>query len=178
MPWIDMISENDAEGELAEIYSQLIEPWGGVDNIMKIHSLSIDSLKAHILLYKTVMYGKSPVKRAHREMIAVVTSAANKCEYWVVHHGKGLFRLTKNQALVDQLKDDYKKADITNIEKAMLDYSYKLTLFPWDMTKTDVEDLKKVGFSDREILDINQIVSYYAYVNRLADGLGVELENI
>ena len=96
----------------------------------------------------------------------------------MVHHGKGLFRLTKNQALVDQLKDDYKKADITNIEKAMLDYSYKLTLFPWDMTKTDVEDLKKVGFSDREILDINQIVSYYAYVNRLADGLGVELENI
>ena len=96
----------------------------------------------------------------------------------MVHHGKGLFRLTKNQALVDQLKDDYKKADITNKEKAMLDYSYKLTLFPWDMTKTDVEDLKKVGFSDREILDINQIVSYYAYVNRLADGLGVELENI
>jgi uncharacterized peroxidase-related enzyme len=96
----------------------------------------------------------------------------------VVHHGKGLFRLTKNQALVDQLKDDYKKADITNKEKAMLDYSYKLTLFPWDMAKTDVEDLKKVGFSDREILDINQIVSYYAYVNRLADGLGVELENI
>ncbi|MQG06490.1 MAG: peroxidase [SAR202 cluster bacterium] len=81
MPWINMISENDAEGELAEIYSQLIEPWGGVDNIMKIHSLSIDSLKAHMLLYKTVMYGKSPIKRAQREMIAVVTSAANKCEY-------------------------------------------------------------------------------------------------
>ena len=111
-------------------------------------------------------------------MIAVVTSAANKCEYWVIHHGKGLFRLTKNQSLVDQLKDDYKKADITNKEKAMLDYSYKLTLFPWDMKKSDVDDLKKAGFFDREILDINQIVSYYAYVNRLADGLGVELENI
>ncbi|HIB35012.1 MAG TPA: peroxidase [Dehalococcoidia bacterium] len=81
MPWINMISENEAEGELAEIYCQLIEPWGGVDNIMKIHSLSIESLKAHMLLYKTVMYGQSPIKRAHREMIAVVTSAANKCEY-------------------------------------------------------------------------------------------------
>ena len=80
--------------------------------------------------------------------------------------------------MVDQLKDDYKKADITNKEKAMLDYSYKLTLFPWDMKKSDVDDLKKAGFFNREILDINQIVSYYAYVNRLADGLGVELENI
>tara|TARA_Y100000590_G_scaffold282467_1_gene317683 strand:+ start:1736 stop:1978 length:243 start_codon:yes stop_codon:yes gene_type:complete len=80
--------------------------------------------------------------------------------------------------LVDQLKVDYKKADITNKEKVMLDYSYKLTLFPWSMKKSDVEDLTKAGFSDKEILDINQIVSYYAYVNRLADGLGVELENI
>ena len=96
----------------------------------------------------------------------------------MVHHGKGLFRLTKNQGLVDQLKVDFKKADITIKEKAMLDYSYKLTLFPWDMKNSDVEDLKKAGFSDKEILDINQIVSYYAYVNRLADGLGVELENI
>jgi|TARA_B110000116_G_scaffold246330_1_gene237994 uncharacterized peroxidase-related enzyme len=61
-------------------------------------------------------------------------------------------------------------------QKAMLDYSYKLTLFPWDMKKKDVENMQAIGFSDREILDINQVVSYYAYVNRIADGLGVELE--
>jgi len=81
MAWINMISELDAKGELKRLYKKVTEPWGGVDNIMKIHSLSIDSLKAHMLLYKTVMYGKSPIKRAQREMIAVVTSAANKCEY-------------------------------------------------------------------------------------------------
>tara|TARA_B100000945_G_scaffold90071_1_gene70259 strand:+ start:937 stop:1119 length:183 start_codon:yes stop_codon:yes gene_type:complete len=60
----------------------------------------------------------------------------------------------------------------------MLDYSYKLTLYPWKMDKSDVQKLKEKGFVDREILDINIVVSYYAYVNRLADGLGVELENI
>tara|TARA_A100001037_G_scaffold22854_1_gene18944 strand:+ start:3566 stop:3748 length:183 start_codon:yes stop_codon:yes gene_type:complete len=60
----------------------------------------------------------------------------------------------------------------------MLDYSYKLTLYPWKMDKSDVQKLKENGFVDREILDINIVVSYYAYVNRLADGLGVELENI
>ncbi len=176
MPWINMISENEAQGELADIYSQIMEPWGGVDNIMKIHSLSIDSLKAHMLLYKTVMYGKSPISRAEREMIAVVSSVANKCEYWVVHHGKGLFLLTKDEILVNQLKSDYSKADLSAKQKAMLDYSYKLTLFPWDMKKKDVENMQAIGFSDREILDINQVVSYYAYVNRIADGLGVELE--
>ncbi len=79
--WIETISEREAEGNLAKQYSQLIEPWGGVDNILKIHSLSPDSLKAHVLLYKVLMYGKSPLTRPQREMIAVVASAANHCHY-------------------------------------------------------------------------------------------------
>jgi alkylhydroperoxidase family enzyme len=81
MAWIKVISEAEAEGDLAEQYSQLIEPWGGVDNILKIHSLNPESLRAHVLLYKTVMYGKSPIPRPQREMIAVVVSAANRCTY-------------------------------------------------------------------------------------------------
>ena len=79
--WIEVIPEEEAEGDLAGQYRQLIEPWGGVDNILKIHSLSPDSLRAHVLLYKTLMYGKSPLKRPQREMIAVVASAANRCHY-------------------------------------------------------------------------------------------------
>jgi alkylhydroperoxidase family enzyme len=79
--WIEVIPEEEAEGDLADQYRQLIEPWGGVDNILKIHSLSPDSLRAHVLLYKTLMYGKSPLKRPQREMIAVVASAANRCHY-------------------------------------------------------------------------------------------------
>jgi len=59
----------------------------------------------------------------------------------------------------------------------MLDYAYKLTTTPWDMVETDVQILSRHGFSDRAILDINQITAYYAYVNRVADGLGVPLED-
>lgn len=58
----------------------------------------------------------------------------------------------------------------------MLAYVEKLTLTPWEMVETDVVMLREAGFSDAAILDINQVTSYYAYVNRLADGLGVELE--
>jgi alkylhydroperoxidase family enzyme len=79
--WIEVIPEEAAQGDLADQYRQLIEPWGGVDNILKIHSLSPESLRAHVLLYKTLMYGKSPIKRPQREMIAVVASAANRCHY-------------------------------------------------------------------------------------------------
>ena len=58
----------------------------------------------------------------------------------------------------------------------MCEYVEKLTLKPWEMVKADVVTLREVGFSDSAILDINQVTGYYAYVNRLADGLGVELE--
>ena len=93
------------------------------------------------------------------------------------HHGAGLHRLTKNEQLVHELKKDYTQADLTPADREMLDYTVKLTLTPWEMVAADVERLREQGFSDSAILDINQITGYFAYVNRLADGLGVELES-
>jgi len=81
MAWIDIINEDKAEGDLKDLYAKLVEPWGGVDNILKIHSLNPASLDAHVQLYKTVMYGKSPIRRPDREMIAVVVSTINQCHY-------------------------------------------------------------------------------------------------
>lgn len=81
MAWIRVIGEEDAEGELERLYDQLTEPWGGVDNILKVHSLNPPSLAAHFELYRTVMRGRSGLSRAQREMIAVMVSAANRCHY-------------------------------------------------------------------------------------------------
>jgi uncharacterized peroxidase-related enzyme len=82
----------------------------------------------------------------------------------------------KDDALVKALQTDYRQARLSPADRAMLDYAYKLTLTPWEMNPADVETLREHGFSDRAILDINQITAYYAYVNRIADGLGVPLE--
>ena len=79
--WIEIIPAANATGELAEAYTANIEPWGGVDNIIKIHSLNVSSMYAHLHLYKTVMYGKSPIRRPDREMIGVVVSTVNHCHY-------------------------------------------------------------------------------------------------
>ena len=81
MAWIKMIKESEATGRLKRLYDQLIEPWGGVDNILKIHSLNVRSLKAHVDLYITMMRGKSELSLIQREMIAVVSSTLNKCHY-------------------------------------------------------------------------------------------------
>jgi alkylhydroperoxidase family enzyme len=81
MAWIKVIKEDEAEGELNANYDKMIEPWGGVDNIMKIHSLNVPSLKAHNLIYGTLMRGRSDLSRAQRGIIAVVASVANHCVY-------------------------------------------------------------------------------------------------
>ena len=94
----------------------------------------------------------------------------------MVHHGAGLRKVTRNDKFVKQLIRDYRKVGISEKERSMLDYVAKLTREPWKMEEKDVKVLRDVGFTDIGILDINQVTGYYAYVNRLADGLGVELE--
>jgi uncharacterized peroxidase-related enzyme len=82
----------------------------------------------------------------------------------------------KDEELVEALQTDYRQAKLSSADRAMLDYAYKLTLTPWKMVDADVQILRDHGFTDRAIHDINQITAYYAYVNRVADGLGVSLE--
>lgn len=94
----------------------------------------------------------------------------------MTHHGEGLLRLTKDQELVEYLKSDYTKADLSGPDRVMLDYAAKLTHEPQSMIEDDVVRLREQGFEDRDILHINMIAGYYAFANRLADGLGVGLE--
>ena len=86
--------------------------------------------------------------------------------------------MTADNTLVEALKGDWRGAELSQADRAMLVYVEKLTLRPWDMVEEDVIALRTAGFRDAAILDINQVTGYYAYVNRLADGLGVELEDI
>lgn len=80
--WIDVVSEHEAEGPLAEIYDRIKDKdTGHVDNILKIHSLHPETLDDHLVLYRRLMFGTSKLKRAEREMLAVVVSSINECHY-------------------------------------------------------------------------------------------------
>jgi uncharacterized peroxidase-related enzyme len=94
----------------------------------------------------------------------------------MVHHGAGLRRLTKDAELVRQLKEDWQAAPLTARQRVILGYAHKLTVEPWQMARADLEPMRAAGLSDAEILAANQVAAYYAYVNRLADGLGVQIE--
>ena len=95
----------------------------------------------------------------------------------MVHHGAGLRQITRDGEFVKKFIEDYQSVSLSLRERAMLDYAAKLTREPWNMVEDDVKALKKEGFTDVGILHVNQVAGYYAYVNRLADGLGVELES-
>jgi len=86
--------------------------------------------------------------------------------------------LTHDDELVENLTTDWRKAELSDADRQMLEYTEKLTLEPSQMNESDVVALRDQGFSDSAILDINQVTGYFAFANRLADGLGIELEAI
>jgi uncharacterized peroxidase-related enzyme len=95
----------------------------------------------------------------------------------VTHHRRGLRRLLKDDVLLAQVESDWRTASLlSESRRAMLTYAVKLTLTPGQMIQSDVEGLKAAGFSDRDILDIAEVTAYYAYANRIADGLGIRTE--
>jgi uncharacterized peroxidase-related enzyme len=94
----------------------------------------------------------------------------------VTHHRRGLRRLLKDDQRVSRIESDYLTADLEQRQTAMLRYAEKLTRRPSDVAKADVDALRKVGFDDGDILAIAEVTAYYAYANRIADGLGVQVE--
>jgi uncharacterized peroxidase-related enzyme len=95
----------------------------------------------------------------------------------VRHHGAALRRLLKDKEKVTAIASDYRGAALSPRERAICDYAVKLTRTPGEMAERDVQALREAGLADADILDTCQIAAYYNYVNRMADGLGVELED-
>jgi len=85
--------------------------------------------------------------------------------------------LNEDESLVKVLQLDYRQADLKPRVRALLDYADKLTRAPWEVRRSDLQSMRDGGLTDRDILDLNLVVSYFAYVNRIADGLGVPLED-
>jgi uncharacterized peroxidase-related enzyme len=172
--WIDVIDEDRAEGELKKIYDEVSRSRGKVANVYKVHSLNPAAMQAHLDLYMTIMFGRSDLLRADRELIAVVVSSANRCPYCVEHHAAALNRYWKDDEKVARAISDFRSLDLTKKQLAMCNYAEKLTRFPGDSEKDDVQALRDARWPDPEILQISLIASYFNFVNRITLGLGVQ----
>lgn len=177
MSWISVIDESEATGKLKEIYDEMGKKRGKISNIMKIHSLNPDAMKKHMDLYLTLMFGSSELSREKRELIGVVVSSANRCEYCISHHSEALNHYWKNSERVRRLVHNFQSVDLTEKKRKMLEYVTKLTKTPFEIEQDDIDVLRSSGFSDEDILNINLITCYFNFVNRIALGLGVEFSS-
>lgn len=173
MAWIRVIEEDEAEGRLKACYEEIRQARGKVANIMKVHSLQPETMKAHLDLYRTIMFGPSGLSRRQRELLATAVSALNGCAYCVRHHSEALRAYVRDEGFIEQVQRDPTQAPLEAKDRAMLDYAAKLTRRPAEVNGEDVERLRQAGFGDEDVLTINLITGYFNFVNRIAQGLGV-----
>ncbi|MGH8251615.1 MAG: carboxymuconolactone decarboxylase family protein [Steroidobacteraceae bacterium] len=181
MTWIRTIDYGEASGRLRELYQRVKGPGDRVDNILTAHSLRPHTLEAHLNLYRNVLHHPaSRVPKRTLEAIGVYVSALNGCHYCVDHHTQGMRRLlgadARWQAMHTSLLADRPEDAFEGSELEMLRYARQLALTPRDMSEADVVALRGAGLDDGEILEVNQVVAYFAYANRTVLGLGITTE--
>jgi len=178
MPWIRVIDPPEAAGLLRTLYEQIRTVDGHVDQILKVHSLRPRTLRAHLSIYKAVLHIPGiALSPREREIVGVCVSLMNGCDYCVEHHRAALARHVGDAGLAARLTSAAAGEDeaelLTRREEALCRYARKLTLAPGSMAAEDLEPLRQAGLDDAAILDLNQIVAYFAYANRTVQGLGV-----
>jgi uncharacterized peroxidase-related enzyme len=177
MAYIKTIDPGEASGVLKELYGRFSNPDGTVDNVIAAHSLNPASLEAHLGLYVQAMHKPGALPRVERELAGVIVSMVNGCQYCLTHHARGLRRLLPEdrRGIVDEILAR-NIAGLTDREQAIVGFAEALTARPAEVTRDDIDGLRAHGFDDVAVLDLVQVVGYFAYANRVVLGLGVELE--
>jgi len=178
MAWIDTISPADSEGNLKKIYKRLVGPEGNIDNILMVHSLRPHTLQGHMALYKNVLHNTgNTLPKWFLEAIGVYVSIQNKCKYCVEHHFEGLKKLLNDDKEANKIRAAFEANKAVQVfddkQLEAIKYAGKLTTSPGMVSQNDIKNLKKAGYNDGEILEINQVISYFNYANRTVSGLGV-----
>ena len=179
--WIEMISDEDADTALREVLDLARTPHGTVDNVMRVHSLRPSTMKGHIVLYRAALHDEfNTLPTWLQETLSSYVSILNDCPYSLANHWANARHLIGDVARADRVEKALHarkpEAALYGRDMALMRYSEKLTMTPGKMVQADVEALRREGLDDGQILEANQIISYFNYVNRLLNGLGVTTE--
>lgn len=178
MSWIKLISYEESTGKLRRLYDKVSGPNHNVDNIMMVHGLRPHTMTGHMSLYKNVLHNQNnTLPKWYLETLGVYVSLLNACDYCIDHHFTGLQRLLNDDNRSDEIKEALQNRMFLNTFSNKfvqgLNYAEKLTMDMNSMQEKDVTLLRESGLTDGEILEINQVVSYFNYANRTVLGLGI-----
>ena len=156
-------------GDMRERILAVQEKAGFVPNVFLALARRPEEFRAFFAYHDALMEKESGLTKAEREMIVVATSGANQCEYCVVAHGAILRIRAKNPHIADQVAVNYRKADITPRQKAMLDFAMKVSRHSEEIAEADFEPLRALAFSEDDIWDIAAVSALFALSNRMAN---------
>jgi uncharacterized peroxidase-related enzyme len=155
--------------DLRDRMIEIQEKTGFVPNVFLTLAHRPEELRAFMAYHNALMEGDSGLSKAQREMIVVATSAVNDCQYCVVAHGAILRVRSKNPLLSDQIAINYRKADLTQREEAMLEFALKVASSSSEVSDADIAKVRAQGFSMEDVWDIGAITAFFALSNRMAN---------
>jgi uncharacterized peroxidase-related enzyme len=159
----------DMPADVRQRIEAVQEKSGFIPNVFLVLAHRPDEFRAFFAYHDALMEKPGNLTKAEREMIVVATSGANQCQYCVIAHGAILRIRAKNAQIADQVSTNYRKADITDRQKVMLDFAMKVSASAFAVGENDFETLKAQGFSEDDIWDIAAISSFFGLSNRMAN---------
>ena len=152
-------------------FDKCTEKLGFIPNVLDAYSFSSAKLQAFADMYNDLMLGDSNLSKLEREMIAVAVSSVNQCYYCLTAHGAAVRQLSGKPELGEQMVMNFRAAELDARQTAMLEFADKLTRTPHAIVERDRDDLRTVGFSDRDIWDIASVASFFNMSNRMASAV-------
>lgn len=171
--WLTLPTQDTMPPEVEAEVGPIAKKIGFLPNVARLLALTPEHLVRWWSYFDELMRGPSGLTKTQREMIAVVVSADARCPYCVSAHAAGLRLRVKDAALVDRLAVNYRQVDLSEQDRAMLDYAVKLTRTPDECAEADIARLRDVGFSDEDVLHIVEITAFFNLGARLAIGTGL-----
>ncbi|MGD9326074.1 MAG: peroxidase-related enzyme [Desulfobacterales bacterium] len=159
--------------DILEYFNKCEEKLGLIPNVLRAYSVNPEKFRNFCAFYNHLMLDEetTDISKLEREMIAVCVSSANRCYYCLVAHGHAVRQLSGDPELGEMLVMNYRVAELSQRHRTMLDFVWKLTLTPHDMSEDDRQELRDAGFSNQDIFDICDVAGFFNYTNRMAHAL-------
>jgi uncharacterized peroxidase-related enzyme len=171
--WFPVLTDDELEEPERKLFAKATEVVGFVPNVFRSYAWRPDRFRAWFGHFKLVMEGTDGLSAREREMISVTVSQVNHCLYCLVAHGATLRQLSDDKVDADRLTLDYRRADLTPRQRAMLDFVVKITVNPVDCAEEDLDALRAHGFSDEDLWDVIEVAATFNFSNRMAMATGM-----
>jgi uncharacterized peroxidase-related enzyme len=170
---ISLPDRQTLEEDLQKYIEICEEKLGMVPNVLTSYTAKPQKFRTFTRFYNELMLGEDDcdLSKLEREMIAVVVSSANRCYYCLIAHGQAVRELSGDPQLGEMIVTNYRVAELSARQRAMLDFAWKLTKSPHDIGDQDRQALKDAGFSEGDIFDISDVAAFFNYTNRVAHAI-------